>query len=236
MKPLLALPLLLCTGLALAQPATDCLSQTQRGSEIVLSNRCDGPISVAICAPGAAEGSFLRACGDGGPLNKFYTDAVALAAGESKVVMATSLRTASCRGTGSAIGLGGFSSDESGQFKCPPRSTSARRVGETFPHRSQATSTQSQARACELAREAFAADARSTEPCDCTQRQGSHVVLYACSSSGRGAESGLFQQARRSLTELLQDLLQEVSGCDPTGDDRQCVRQRRTTNPGGVRG
>lgn len=227
---LIALSVLLGTPRsAQAQPAPDCLSQSAGGSRTVLRNVCNAPISVAICAVGKSDEPFLRPCGDGGPLNKFYTDAVPLAAGESRTIAAGTLRIAACNGTGSATGMGGFSSEDDGSFKCPPRNP---RASVAYPDTVQATSSDSRDKACSLARDGFPGDQRSPAPCDCSQRTGRHVTIYACQANGRLPQPDRLEQLMRGMRDVLDDL----ADCDPKSDDRFCQRLHKLTNPGGVRG
>ncbi len=221
--------LLFASQAALAQPAPECLSQSAAGTHTVLRNVCNGPISVAICAAGKSEEPFLRPCGDGSPLNKFYTEAVPLAAGASRTIAAGSLKVAACNGTGSATGMGGFSSEDSGVFKCPPRNP---RAATAYPDTVQATSSESQDKACSLARDGFPSDQRSSAPCECRSRRGQQITIHACLAHGRLPQPDLIDTLMRSA----RDVLDELADCDPKSDDRFCQRVHKLTNPGGIRG
>jgi hypothetical protein len=98
------------------------------GTNTVLKNVCPGPISVALCATDLNGGNSLRAraCGDGSPLNQYYTVPIELAAGESRTAEITNPKTVVCNGPGAATGMGGFTSEPNGDFKCPPRPASAK--------------------------------------------------------------------------------------------------------------
>ena len=214
---------------AFAQPVPQCLDRQSDGTGTVLHNLCDRPISVAICAAdSAAVGGFVRICGDGGTLNIYFTDGVGLAPGERARVAVPRLKVAVCNGTGSVTGIGGLKSDETGRFTCPPRPPLARNP---FPDTVQATTTESEARACSMAREAFAAADRAPGDCDCVARPGRSVTVHACSARGKLPERPTFEKAMGGLRELLDELV----GCDPQSDTSGCER-RRMTNPGGIRG
>ena len=124
----LALGVSIAASPALAQPAADCLSVQSAGTNTVLKNVCPGPISVALCATDLNGGNSLRAraCGDGSPLNQYYTVPIELAAGESRTAEITNPKTVVCNGPGAATGMGGFTSEPNGDFKCPPRPASAK--------------------------------------------------------------------------------------------------------------
>jgi hypothetical protein len=221
--------LLFSTQAAHAQPADDCLSRNASGSQTVLRNVCNGPISVAICAAGQSDEPFLRPCGDGGPLNKFYTDSRAIGAGESLTIKAGSIKVAACNGRASATGMGGFSSEDDGTFTCPARSP---RSVTAYPDTVQATSAESQDKACNLARDGFPNDQRSPAPCDCSNRRGQYVTIHACQAHGRLRQPDRMEQFIRGA----RDLLDELAQCDPKRDDTLCQRLHKLTNPGGVRG
>jgi hypothetical protein len=124
----LALGLSMVASPALAQPATHCLSVQPAGSNTVLQNVCAGPISVALCTTDGNQGNRLmaRPCGDGGPLNQYFTVPLEFAPGDSQTIDIANPKTVVCNGPGAATGMGGFTSDPNGNFKCPPRPASAK--------------------------------------------------------------------------------------------------------------
>ncbi len=124
----LALGLSIGAAPALAQPAAHCLSVQPAGSHTVLQTVCPGPISVALCTTDGNQGNRLmaRPCGDGGPLNQYFTAPLEFAPGESQTIDIANPKTVVCNGPGAATGIGGFTSDANGNFKCPPKPASAR--------------------------------------------------------------------------------------------------------------
>jgi hypothetical protein len=124
----LALGLSMVASPTFAQPAAHCLSVQPAGTRTVLKNVCPGPISVALCITAPDQGNSLmaRVCGDGSPLNQYFTVPIELAPGESRTDEIPTPKTAVCNGPGAATGMGGFTSDPNGNFKCPPRPASAK--------------------------------------------------------------------------------------------------------------
>lgn len=240
----LALGLSMVASPAFAQPAAHCLSVQPAGNKTVLKNVCPGPISVALCliAPDQGNSLMARVCGDGSPLNQYFTEPIELAPGESRTEEIPTPKTAVCNGPGAATGMGGFTSDPNGNFKCPPRPASAKlntpgastasANKDAFPDRIVASTTESQDRACTLARDGFKGATVSTDPCDCTSKPGKKATFYVCSAAGKLADPTLYQLLRRGAIDLLQELLE----CDPKSDDRFCERLRRTNGGSGVRG
>jgi len=240
----LALGLSIVASPALAQPAAQCLSVQPAGSNTVLQNVCAGPISVALCTTDGNQGNRLmaRPCGDGSPLNQYFTVPLEFAPGESQTIDIANPKTVVCNGPGAATGMGGFTSDPNGNFKCPPRPASAKlntpgastaaANKDAFPDRIVASTTESQDRACTLAKDGFKGAAVSTDPCECTSKPGKKATFYVCSAAGKLADPTLYQLLRRGAIDLLQELLE----CDPKSDDRFCERLRRTNGGSGVRG
>jgi hypothetical protein len=240
----LTLGLSIVASPALAQPAAHCLSVQSAGNRTVLKNVCPGPISVALCAtdPKQSNSLMARPCGDGSPLNQYYTVPIELAPGESSTDEIVNPKTVVCNGPGAATGMGGFTSDANGNFKCPSRPVSARLNTpgaataspnkDAFPDRIVASTTESQDRACTLARNGFKGAAISYEPCECTSKPGKKATFHVCSAAGKLADPTLYQQIRQGAIDLLQELME----CDPKSDDRVCERMRRTNGGSGVRG
>ena len=240
----LALGLSIVVSPAFAQPAAHCLSVQSAGTRTVLKNVCPGPISVALCAtdPKQSNSLMARPCGDGSPLNQYYTVSIELAPGESSTDEIVNPKTVVCNGPGAATGIGGFTSDASGNFKCPSRPVSAKlntpgastasANKDAFPDRIVASTTESQERACTLAKDGFKGAAVSPDPCECTSKTGKKATFYVCSAAGKLADPTIYQQIRRGAIDLLQELLE----CDPKSDEHLCERLRRTNGGSGVRG
>jgi len=222
--------LLACAATAVsAQPVPQCLERTSDARGTDLRNLCDRPISVAVCDAGSGPpGTWIRPCGDGSTLNVYFTEGVALDPGGRTRIELPTLKVAVCNGQGAVTGIGGFKSDATGRFTCPNRPPTARNA---HPDTVQASTTESQARACAMAREPFAAADRAPGDCDCVARPAGAVTVHACSARGRLPERSTLDNALGGLRELLDELV----GCDPLSDAGRCER-RQMTNPGGVRG